>query len=148
MADLKQLKVVKNMASDKEQAALRQFSAAQQQLTQLQSQMQSLVEYKKDYLSQMKPSETQQITVSKLILLQGFLAKIDQSIGQQRDVIARSSLAVDSRRQTWMKAKQYHDSIVFLIDKQLQQIAFKENKQQQKLSDEFSLMSFHRKRMQ
>jgi len=146
MADLKQLAIVKNLAEKKEQAALNQFSSAQQQLQQMQAQMKALSDYKKEYLLQMSPSQNQQVSANKLILIQGFLAKIDQSISQQRDVIARASVAVDSRRQEWLKAKQYTESIVFLINKQLKQADTLAHKQEQKLSDEFAMMSFHRKR--
>ncbi|MDP2559834.1 flagellar export protein FliJ [Psychrobium sp. 1_MG-2023] len=145
MADIKQLLIVKEMASKKEQEQLRMLTAAQQQLNQLKQQMDSLIQYKKDYLRQMKPDPTVPVSADKLILLQGFLAKIDQSMNQQRDVIARASIAVDSRRQDWSKAKQYVDSIEFLINKQQQQHAEKEEKQQQKLSDEFAMMSYYRK---
>jgi len=146
MADIKQLTIVKELAHKKEQAALNQFSSAQQQLVQMQQQMKALADYKQEYLAQMAPENSQQITASKLILIQNFLAKIDQSINQQRDVIARSSLAVDARRQEWLKTKQYTESIEFLINKQRQQLATIEEKRQQKLSDEFSMMAFHRKR--
>jgi len=146
MADIKQLQIVKNMAQQKEQAALRQFSSAQQQLANMKMQLQSLSEYKSDYLRQMQPDASVAVSANKLILLQNFLAKIDQSIGQQRDVIARASLAVDARRQEWLKAKQYVESIDFLINKQLTNAQLIEQKQQQKLSDEFAMMSFHRKR--
>lgn len=146
MADLAQLTIVKTMAEKKEQAALNQFSSAQQQLQQMQQQLQALNDYKKEYLAQMAPDSSVPVSASKLILVQNFLGKIDQSVIQQQDVISRSSLAVDARRQEWLKAKQYTESIAFLMDKQRQQAALVEQKQQQKLSDEFSMMAFHRKR--
>jgi len=145
MASINQLNIVLDMAQKKENEALTIFSQAQQQLTQLQQQMDSLAQYKVDYLEQMKPENSQQLTVEKLIRLQGFLAQLDKSIFQQRDVIAKASLAVDARRVAWSKAKRYADSIVFLIDKQHTETALKENKLQQKLSDEFAMMSHHRK---
>jgi len=148
MANIKQLAIVLSMADKKEQEALKVYSEAEQQLTQLKQQMESLTQYKADYLLQMKPENSQQVTAVKLIRLQGFLAKIDQSIFQQRDVIAKASLAVDARRKLWAKAKQYCDSITFLIDKQHNEVALKEDKQQQKLSDEFAMMSYHRKQRQ
>ncbi len=148
MANIKQLTIVLSMANKKEQEALKVYSEAEQQLTQLKQQMESLTQYKADYLLQMKPENSQQVTAVKLIRLQGFLAKIDQSIFQQRDVIAKASLAVDARRKLWAKAKQYCDSITFLIDKQHNEVALKEDKQQQKLSDEFAMMSYHRKQRQ
>jgi flagellar FliJ protein len=148
MANVKQLHIVLDMAKKKENALLKIFSQAQQQLSQIEQQMASLVQYKVDYLEQMKPENVQQVTVDKLIRLQGFLAQIDKSIFQQRDVIAKASLAVDARRRDWGKAKQYADSIVFLIDKQHSEAALKEHKQQQKLSDEFAMMSYHRKQRQ
>ena len=103
MANIKQLNIVLNMAQTKEQEQLKIFSQAQQQLNQLKQQMQSLVQYKADYLEQMKPENAVNITADKLIRLQGFLAQIDQSIFQQRDVIAKASLAVDARRTQWQK---------------------------------------------
>ena len=145
MADIKQLNIVKEMAKKKENAALQKFSAAQQQINQLQRQMETLAEYKKDYLLQMQPNPDQLVTANRLISLQEFLAKLDTSIGQQRDVIARASLVVDSRRSEWAKAKQYTDSIIFLSERQQQELLLKEQKQQQKLNDEFSIMAFHRK---
>lgn len=146
MADIKQLTIVKDMAQKKTQAALNQFSSAQQQLAQMQTQMKALADYKQEYLAQMTPDSGEQVSANKLILIQNFLAKIDQSISQQRDVIARSSVAVDSRRQEWIRAKQHQESIEFLIAKQRQAQLTIEEKQQQKLSDEFSMMAFHRKR--
>lgn len=145
MANVKQLNIVLDMANVKEQESLKVYSQAEQQLTQLKQQMESLVQYKADYLLQMSPENSQQVTATKLIRLQGFLTQIDQSIFQQRDVIAKASLAVDARRKAWTKAKQYCDSIIFLIDKQHTELAIKEDKQQQKLSDEFAMMSYHRK---
>ena len=146
MANVKQLTIVHDMAHKKEQDALKVFSQAQQQLNQLKEQMESLVQYKQDYLAQMKPENIHQVSADKLIRLQGFLAQIDQSIFQQRDVIAKASLAVDARRDTWAKAKKYADSIVFLIDKQNKEAFLKEEKQQQKMADEFAMISHHRKR--
>ncbi|OIQ47992.1 MAG: flagellar export protein FliJ [Gammaproteobacteria bacterium MedPE] len=146
MANVKQLTIVLDMAQKKEQDALKVFSQAQQQLNQLKEQMESLVQYKQDYLAQMKPENIHQVSADKLIRLQGFLAQIDQSIFQQRDVIAKASLAVDARREAWAKAKQYADSIVFLIDKQNKEAFLKEDKHQQKMADEFAMMSHHRKR--
>lgn len=148
MADIKQLAIVLEMANKKEQEALKVYSQAEQQLTQLKQQMESLTQYKADYLQQMKPENSQQVTATKLMQLQGFLTKIDQSIFQQRDVIAKASLAVDARKKVWAKAKQYCDSIIFLIDKQNNESAIREDKQQQKLSDEFAMMSYHRKQRQ
>lgn len=148
MANVKQLHIVLNMAQKKENELLKVFTQAQQQLQQIQQQMASLVQYKVDYLEQMKPENVQQVTVDKLIRLQGFLAQIDKSIFQQRDVIAKASLAVDARRREWGKAKQYADSIIFLIDKQHNLAAVRETKQEQKLSDEFAMMSYHRKQRQ
>jgi len=145
MASINQLNIVLDMAQKKENETLTIFSQAQQQLAQMKQQMDSLTQYKVDYLEQMKPENVQDITVDKLIRLQGFLAQIDKSIFQQRDVIAKASLAVDARRSDWSKAKRYSDSIVFLIDKQQNEAAEKEHKLQQKLSDEFAMMSHHRK---
>jgi len=146
MANTKQLYIVLEMANKKEQEELKNYSQAQQQLTQLKQQMESLSQYKADYLGQMKPENNQEITATKLIQLQGFLTQIDQSIFKQRDVIASASLIVDARKKAWGKAKQYCDSIEFLIEKQGKELAFKEDKQQQKLSDEFAMMSYHRKK--
>lgn len=145
MANVKQLQIVLDMAQKKEQETLKVFSQAQQQLNQLTQQMESLTSYKHDYLQQMNPENTNDVTADKLIRLQGFLAQIDQSIFQQRDVIAKASLAVDARRGEWAKAKQYCDSIIFLIDKQHREAALKDDKQQQKMADEFAMMSYHRK---
>ena len=80
MANIKQLAIVLSMANKKEQEALKVYSEAEQQLTQLKQQMESLTQYKADYLLQMKPENSQQVTAVKLIRLQGFLAKIDQSL--------------------------------------------------------------------
>ncbi|NRA60069.1 MAG: flagellar export protein FliJ [Psychrobium sp.] len=146
MADIKQLTIVKEMAEKKERDALKMFSAAQQQINKLQNQMQTLSEYRQDYLMQMQPNAEQRVTASRLIALQEFLVKLDVSINQQRDVIARASLVVDSRRTQWASAKRYTDSIAFLIDRQQQELAQIEHKQQQKLADEFSMMAFHRKK--
>ena len=148
MANIKQLTIVKEMAEKKEQDALKMFSAAQQQMNQLQNQMQTLSEYRQDYLTQMQPNAKQLVTASRLIALQEFLSKLDVSINQQRDVIARASLVVDSRRTQWASAKRYTDSIAFLIDRQRQELAQIEHKQEQKLADEFSMMAYHRKKRQ
>ena len=145
MADLKQLNIVKDLASKKEQQALQTLSAAQSQIRQLEQQKESLVQYKLDYMQQIIDTGNLGVTADKLMLLQGFLAKIDSSISQQTDIIARSQLAVDARQAQWRQARQYLDSIEFLINKQRQEIAEKEEKQQQKLSDEFAMMSHYRK---
>jgi flagellar FliJ protein len=145
MADLKQLAIVKSLAVQKEQQALQGLSAAQQQMTALQQQQQTLQQYKTDYVQQITETGQQGVSVSKLILLQDFLAKIDTSLSQQRDIIARAQLAVDSRRTQWQKARQYLDSICHLINKQQQQLADIETKKQQKLSDEFAMMAHYRK---
>lgn len=145
MADLKQLAIVKEIATQKERQSLRAFSAARQQVSQLEQQMASLQQYKSDYMQQITQTGMQGVTADKLILLQGFLAKIDTSISQQRDIIVRSQLAADSRRSHWQKARQHLDSIVHLINKQQQQLAAIEAKKQQKLSDEFAMMAHYRK---
>ena len=145
MAELKQLILVKDLAYKKEQQALTAYSAAQQQINQLVQQKESLIQYKVDYMHQITEIGQQGVTANKLMLLQNFLAKIDSSIGQQTDIIVRSQLAVDARKTQWQQASQHLDAIAFLIDKQRQQLAEKETKQQQKLSDEFAMMAHYRK---
>ncbi|NRA70768.1 MAG: flagellar export protein FliJ [Gammaproteobacteria bacterium] len=145
MADLKQLIMVKEMATNKERAALQAFSASQQQMTQLQQQKSSLEEYKLDYMRQMIEQGKQGLSAAKLGLLQGFLAKIDSSITQQLDVIVRAQLAVDARKVQWQQSLRYLDSINFLINKQQQEYQEIQDKQQQKLSDEFAMMAHYRK---
>lgn len=145
MADLKQLNVVKEIATQKEQQSLQALSAASQQMSQLQQQKASLQQYKTDYMGQMTANGQQGVTAAKLMLLQGFLVKIDTSIAQQSDIIARAQLAVDTRRNEWQQARQYLDSIIHLIDQQKQQFSAIETKKQQKLSDEFAMMAHYRK---
>jgi len=145
MADLKQLAIVRDMAQQKERKTLQAFSAAQQQMAALQQQLDTLQQYKKDYVQQIMDTGQQGVSVANLVLLQNFLAKIDASLGQQRDIIARSGLAVASRRSEWQKSRQYLDSISHLINKSEQELASIEQKKQQKLADEFAMMAHYRK---
>ena len=145
MANLKQLHIVKEMAAQKEQQALQAFSAATNQMSQLEQQKASLRQYKIDYMRQITQTGQQGVSADKLMLLQGFLAKVDTSISQQFDIIARSQLAVDARRAQWQKNRQYLDSIIHLINKQQQQSANIEAKNQQKFSYEFAMMAHYRK---
>ena len=76
MADLKQLAIVREMALQKERKTLLAFSAAQQQMAELQQQLETLQQYKEDYVQQITNTGQQGVTVAKLVLLQNFLAKI------------------------------------------------------------------------
>ncbi|NRA54681.1 MAG: flagellar export protein FliJ [Gammaproteobacteria bacterium] len=145
MADLKQLNIVKELALKKERTALQALSAAQQQMAGLQQQLKTLQQYKTDYVAQISATGREGVTVANLLLLQNFLAKIDTSLTQQRDIIARAQLAVNSRRTQWQQARQYLDSISHLISSSEQKIIDVELKKEQKLADEFAMMAYYRK---
>ncbi|MFQ6370324.1 flagellar export protein FliJ [Shewanella sp. YIC-542] len=137
--------VLKLAKEAEEQAALR-LKAAQFEHQKRANQLQSLQDYRLDYMRQLSAQQGQQIRADYYQQFHRFVQQVDGAITQQLAVVADARQQQQYRQQHWMEKQQKRKAVELLLEKKAQQQQQRENKQEQKMIDEFASQQFFRKK--
>lgn len=121
------------------EAAQKQFAAAIKKVDDAKNQSKVLEEYKQGYRDSLQESMEKGLSVDTLQNYQSFLNKLDDALSSQSQVIemAEAELAVyRNELQTCQKKKLSYDVLLDRADKQRKK---QEDKQDQKMMDEYAL---------
>ncbi|MCL1073935.1 flagellar export protein FliJ [Shewanella dokdonensis] len=140
------LTVLKLAKEAEEQAALR-LKAAQFEHQKRVNQLQSLRDYRLDYMRQLAAQQGQQIRADYYQQFHRFVRQVDEAIKQQLAVVHEAEQQKQYRQQHWMEKQQKRKAVELLLEKKAQQKQLRENKQEQKLIDEFASQQFLRRKL-
>ena len=101
-----------------------------------------LEQYRAEYAEQMRTATLQGLTPLALRNFQDFLARIDQAIEQQRHAVRQSTQQTISGQEHWRQQNQRLKAIDTLSHRHEVRERQRENKQEQKLLDEFTTRQF------
>jgi len=141
MAKIKQLELVVKIETEKEQHLARQYQLAKQNAFDNQQKLNSLEQYRVDYIALIKQKAEQGVSARALIQHQSFVGKLDKACEQQVEMINQCHLVSEQRKQQWIAQQTRTKAIHLLLNKQKSKKTQLENKQEQRLFDELSAQS-------
>ena len=121
--------------SDEATRTLGQLIAAEQSQR---SRLEMLEQYREEYAQRLRDAISQGITQLSLRNYQNFLSRIDEAIAQQRQAVQNSEQSTKNGREHWQNQNKRLKAINTLSVRHDVKIRELENKQEQKLLDEFS----------
>ena len=102
------------------------------------SRLQMLEQYRDEYAQRMREATAEGITRLILRNYQDFLARIDEAIEQQRQAVRNSELSTKAGQTEWRNQNTKLMAIDTLSSRHDARERYRENKQEQKILDEFS----------
>lgn len=102
------------------------------------SRLQMLEQYREEYAQRMREATAEGITRLILRNYQDFLARIDEAIEQQRQAVQNSELSTKAGQTEWRNQNTKLMAIDTLSSRHDARERYRENKQEQKILDEFS----------
>ncbi|MDE1547402.1 flagellar export protein FliJ [Dechloromonas agitata] len=106
------------------------------------SRLQMLEQYREEYAQRLRDSIAQGITRLVMLNYQEFLARIDEAIEQQRIVVQNSELSTKAGQEQWKAQNRQLKAIDTLSQRHDARQRYRENRQEQKLQDEFTTRKF------
>lgn len=126
--------------SDEATQKLGQLIAAEQSQR---SRLEMLEQYREEYAQRLRDAISQGITQLSLLNYQSFLGRIDDAISQQRQVVENSERSTKTGQEHWHDQNKRLKAINTLSVRHDVKVREFENKQEQKILDEFSSRRFH-----
>jgi flagellar FliJ protein len=99
-------------------------------------QLEMLTQYRADYEARLQNSAQRGLTVSQYANFQGFIGKLDQAIEGQNKLIIDAEYKVELAKKLWQEAEKKRLSFKTLINRAAATELKKENKRDQKQTDE------------
>lgn len=141
---LKQLNTVSRWEADKTQRAANAYQIAQQYVDEQRLKLQSLEQYRLDYMRQVQQNGKQGLEARNYNQHLAFVSKLDKACEQQTAILSKATLAADQRKRQWLQQQQKEKAVTTLIDKKHAQLGVIHARQEQNLMDEFATQKFLR----
>ncbi len=133
-------------ASEKEEQAVLALTKARSELDDYYNQVEQIRKYRLDYCSQLVERGKGGLSASEYMHLNRFLTQLDNTLAKQIDAEAHFTQQVEQAEQHWMEMRKQRRSYEWMMEKKEKQRQLQEAKQEQKMMDEFSTLSYSRKR--
>lgn len=143
MAD-KQLKMVAEWERDKEDKLAHTFQQAQQHAQFNKQKLNSLEQYRLDYLRQTQVKAKLGVGAISFGQYQSFISKLDKACEQQSQLLSKALLVAEQRKTQWLQQQRKRKAVDMLLDKKRLQRLHKEDRIEQQMLDEISLQKFVR----
>jgi flagellar FliJ protein len=106
------------------------------------SRLEMLEQYRAEYADKLRDAIAQGLTRQVLANYQDFLGRIDEAIGQQREIVNQSEAGTRRGQEHWKQQNTRLKAIGTLATRHETRERQRENKQEQKLLDEFSARKY------
>jgi flagellar protein FliJ len=136
MSPTNRFKPVQRFAHSKEQNAARSMGQARQNLEQEEAKLKQLKHYHQEYLERFHLIASEGMTATQLQEYRTFLAKLDEAINQQEQVVAASMVNHNSRKTNWKQKHSRTQALNKVIDRYQEQEQKTADRREQKESDD------------
>ncbi|MCU7918524.1 MAG: flagellar export protein FliJ [Candidatus Thiodiazotropha sp. (ex Epidulcina cf. delphinae)] len=136
MSPTKRLRPVQRVAHSKEQTAARNMGEARKHLEQEEAKLLQLKRYHQEYLERFQQMAKEGIGSNQLQEYRTFLAKLDEAIQQQQDVVAASMVSHSSSKNNWKQKHTRTQALNKVVDRYRRQEIQSADRREQKESDE------------
>jgi len=140
------LQLVYEQREKQVEQSLQAYQQAQQALFQQRSQLQNLHQYRRQYIAQLSEKGSQGLTVSALAKYQQFIVQIDKGLTNQQSALIKFEYRVHETKRKWTDSQVAYKAMGLLLEKKAREKIKLEDKQEQKLLDEFSTFQFFQKK--
>jgi flagellar FliJ protein len=136
MSPSKRLKPVQRFAHSKEQSAARSMGQSRKNLEQEEAKLKQLKQYHQEYLSRFQQISSEGMSASQLQEFRAFLAKVDEAINQQEEVVAASLVNHNNHKSNWKQKHSRTQALNKVIDRYRDQEQKIADRREQKENDE------------
>jgi flagellar protein FliJ len=130
------LQTLIGLAQDDLDAATQRLGRAQREKSEIETQLQSLIDYREEYHSRFTESARQGMAAGNVRNFQAFIDTLDTAIEQQRRLVAQANARLEAARPEWQRSKQKLGSYEVLQTRQDEVAARVEARREQRDSDE------------
>lgn len=141
---LAQLQLLAKVQREKEDKLQALYIQAQQFAKNQQDKYDGLANYRTDYIRQSQQRGMQGVQSRQFNQYLAFITKLDQALEQQNMQVQQAKKVAETRRVNWVLLQRKRKAIDLLIEKELEKMAIKAQKQEQKMLDEIATQQFFR----
>ncbi|MBV2132265.1 flagellar export protein FliJ [Pseudomonas sp. MAP12] len=116
----------------------RHLAGAQRSQQQAQSQLDTLQHYRQEYSRGLQQAMQQGMQPASLINYQAFLGSLDDAIDRARQSLREQQRQVSQRQQQWLEQQRKLNSYDTLVERRAQAEQLRDNRREQRLTDELS----------
>lgn len=127
-----------HLAKQKNEAAIKNLGALNQQQQSAETKLATLQQFRRDYQDKFQDAAKNGMAPNDLRNFQDFIYRLDQAIEQQKNVVAHSSSSLDAGRAQLKDAQRKMQSFETLAQRHLNEERKLEAKAEQKMQDEHS----------
>jgi flagellar FliJ protein len=144
MSNLKQLQMVADIETKKEQKLAQNYQFASKNLQDNNQKLAGLEQYRLDYLKLIQQKGQLGVDAKELHQHLSFVAKLDRACGQQVQFVSQALLVADQRQRQWLDQQKRRKAIDMLIHKKIKEEKLVESRQEQQLFDEIAIQKYVR----
>ena len=126
------------LAREAVENAGRNLAGARRSQQQIQAQLDTLRHYRQEYSLRLQQSMQQGMDPASLINYQAFLGSLDDAIVRAGQSLHEQERQVGQRQQQWLEQQRKLNSYNTLVDRRNQAEQLRDNRQQQRVTDELS----------
>jgi flagellar protein FliJ len=139
------LQLVYELREKQVQQAQMAYQKAQKSLFEQRQQLQSLHQYRRQYINQLSDKGSQGLSISDLGKYQQFIVQIDQGVTQHQQGLIKFEHDVHAHKKMWIEAQVSHKAMGMLLDRKAKKRATIADKKEQMLLDEFTTFQHFQK---
>jgi len=125
--------------------ALQAYQRAQQALFEQRQQLQTLHQYRRQYINQLSEKGSQGLSISDLGKYQQFIVQIDQGVTKHQQGLTKFEYDVHAHKKMWVEAQVKCKAMAMLLEKKAKKRALIADKKEQALLDEFATFQHFQK---
>ena len=138
MSPSKRLKPVQKVADSREKAAAKQFGDSQRSLNGHKGKLDELRQYHQEYMERFQNAMQSGISSAQMQEYRAFIAKLNEAIRQQEQVVASSQQDRSNKQNNWQKKHTRVMALGKVVDRYKKEETKKADKKEQSEADERS----------
>lgn len=138
------LTIVLQQLQEQEKNVFAEFNQARHQFQMFQQQLKQLESYRRSYMEQALARGASGLTAAGFHQYQSFIQTIEKAETEQQQSVARLQKNLQIKQDQFRAIQNRRKAIEQLIERQQEKIRQQAQRAEQKMSDEFALMSFFR----
>ncbi|MEC5386941.1 flagellar export protein FliJ [Uliginosibacterium sp. H3] len=138
------IKTLLNHAHEKVDAATRRLGELLASEHACEVKLDMLVQYRLEYRNRFMQAAQDGIGPDAWRNYSGFIAKLDDAIALQQNIVDQSKRQTANGQQQWVHERNRMKAFDALSQRQIQQEQRQQNKQEQKMSDEYAVKNFRK----
>lgn len=133
-------------AKERENQAVLTLNKAKAELESYYRQVEQIEKYRLDYCQQLVERGKSGLSASQFVHLNRFLNQLDETLAKQRGAEAHFKQQVENSEHYWLEVRKQRKSYEWMIERKQQEKQKAEAKREQKQMDEFSTLSYARRK--